>query len=96
MIVATPPGGARFYSNDGQLFCDGEVTIYSPRWLPEDTVLTSTEVGVWMAKTATGVAVTVVDVSSGHVFVERDGLTINEAGELAMTAFEQYAAEKET
>ena len=95
MIVATVPDGGRFYSNDAQLFSDGETTIYSPNWLPANTVLTSTELGVWIAGTPGNVSVQVVDVSSGYVFWEKDGLTAAEALELAVKAFDEYSAEEE-
>lgn len=93
MIVASPPGGAQFFSNDGQLFCDGDVTIYSPAFLPEDTVLTSTTLRVALTVTPApkGVSVQVTDADSGYRLWERSGLTLEEAYVLMEKAIDEYA-----
>lgn len=95
MIVATTPDGGRFYSNDAQLFSDGEVTIYSPQWLPKDSALTSTELSVTMVYADNSVSMQVRDVDSGHIFWSRDGLSTFEALELAEKAFDEYSAKEQ-
>ncbi|AGT12074.1 hypothetical protein SEA_NIEBRUSAYLOR_102 [Mycobacterium phage NiebruSaylor] len=92
MIVATPPGGRPFYSNDGQLFSDDEITIYSPAFLPEDTELTSTKPGVWMTLEKTGVHAQVVDTDSGSVMWDRTDLSWDEAFEMARVAVDELTA----
>lgn len=93
MIVATPPGGASFYSNDGQLFSDGDVTIYSPAFLPDDTELSSTKPGVWISPEGGSIRAQVVDIDSGSVLWDRDGLSLDEAFEMVRDAVDRLTAE---
>ena len=92
MIVATLPGGAQYYSNDGQLFRYGDKTIYSPGFLPVDTTLSSTTLRVCMTVTTAGTTVTVTDADSGYLLRSKDGLTVPEAFELMGRAVDEYAA----
>lgn len=93
MIVATLPDGVRFYSNDGQLFSDGEVTIYSPGFLPVETTLTSTTLRVQLTVTAAGVSVAATDADSGYLLWSKDDLTVPEAFALVEQAVYEYAAD---
>lgn len=94
MMVATTPDGVRFYSNDAQLFSDGEVTIYSPQWLPAESALSSTELGVTLTYRRSAVSVQVTDMASGYVFLSREGLTVAEALDLAEQSLDKYSAKE--
>lgn len=94
MIVATTQDGVQFYSNDAQLFSDGEVTIYSPASLPDDVELASTELRVSVTHTKGMCTVQVSDATSGYVFKTVDDLSVAEAGEYVQWAIIEFA-EKE-
>ena len=94
MMVATTPGGVRFYSNDGQVFYDGEVTIYSPGWLPEGSVLSSTKLNVSLVHADGRASVSACDLTSGYVFAARSNLTVPEAVELVAEMVEKFTTKE--
>lgn len=93
MIVATTPDGVQFYSNDGQQFSDGEITIYSPQFLPPETKLTSTRLRVTITRQRTGVLVEADDADCGGAFWSEDVPTPFEAGQLSVWLFTEFYAE---
>jgi hypothetical protein len=93
MIVATTNDDVSFYSNDGQLFSDGEVTIYSPASLPKEVKITSNNLRVCTTRNRNGITVTATDADSGWVFWTEDVPSTFEAGQLSVWLFLQFYAE---
>lgn len=91
MIVATPEVGRRLYSNDGQVFRDGDVTIYAQSYLPEGAALTSTALAVTFVASAGNISVCVSDVDSGYVFWKEDGLSVSEAAALTAESIARFS-----
>lgn len=93
MIVATTSDDVQFYSNDGQLFSDGEVTIYSPACLPRESRLTSNNLRVCTTRNRNGITVQATDADSGHVFWTEEVPSAFEAGQLSVWLFVEFYSE---